>query len=104
MNKILFVAGEGLPYAKSGGLADVIGSLPPALAQQGEEVAVVLPMYKSIINRFTDIEFIKEIPVQSGIIYKKEKDLPSSARLYLICSLISRSSLTSFIPMTGRQA
>jgi len=73
MNKILFVAGEGLPYAKSGGLADVIGSLPPALAQQGEEVAVVLPMYKSIINRFTDIEFIKEIPVQSGIIYKKAR-------------------------------
>ena len=73
MNKILFVAGEGLPYAKSGGLADVIGSLPPALAEQGEEVAVCLPMYKSIINNFTDIEFLTEIPVQSGIIYKNAR-------------------------------
>ncbi|MBZ5701164.1 MAG: glycogen synthase GlgA [Acidobacteriia bacterium] len=44
--KILFVASEGLPYAKTGGLADVIEGLPKALAELGEEVAVVLPRYR----------------------------------------------------------
>ena len=35
MKKILFVASEGLPYIKSGGLADVIGSLPQAIQKHG---------------------------------------------------------------------
>ncbi len=50
--RILFVAGEGLPYVKSGGLADVVGSLPKALVAEGYEVNVVMPLYKSIINKF----------------------------------------------------
>ncbi len=44
--KILFVASEGLPYSKTGGLADVVESLPKALVAQGHEVAVVLPRYR----------------------------------------------------------
>lgn len=44
--KILFVASEGLPFSKTGGLADVIEALPKALAKQGHEVAVVLPRYR----------------------------------------------------------
>lgn len=40
------VASEATPYAKTGGLADVIGSLPAALQGRGEEVAVVLPLYR----------------------------------------------------------
>jgi starch synthase len=44
--RILFVASEGLPYSKTGGLADVIEGLPRALAAQGHEVAVVLPRYR----------------------------------------------------------
>jgi len=44
--KILFVASEGLPFSKTGGLADVIEALPKALAAQGHEVAVVLPRYR----------------------------------------------------------
>jgi starch synthase len=43
--RILFVASEGLPFSKTGGLADVIEALPKALAAQGREVAVVLPRY-----------------------------------------------------------
>ena len=45
--RILFVASEGLPFSKTGGLADVIESLPKALVARGHEVAVVLPRYKS---------------------------------------------------------
>jgi starch synthase len=46
--KILFVASEVEPFAKTGGLADVVGSLPIALMKLGCEVAVVLPKYKAI--------------------------------------------------------
>ena len=44
--RILFVASEGLPYSKTGGLADVIEGLPKALVKLGHEVAVVLPRYR----------------------------------------------------------
>jgi len=44
--RILFVASEGLPFSKTGGLADVIEALPKALAAQGYEVAVFLPRYR----------------------------------------------------------
>ena len=46
--KILFVAAEAVPYAKVGGLADVAGALPKALARMGHDVRVVLPRYSSI--------------------------------------------------------
>src|SRR6478672_2932597 len=42
------VASEATPFAKTGGLADVAGSLPEALQALGHEVAVVLPRYGSI--------------------------------------------------------
>jgi starch synthase len=44
--RILFVASEGLPFSKTGGLADVIEALPKALVGLGHEVAVVLPRYR----------------------------------------------------------
>ncbi|MEA3545043.1 MAG: glycogen synthase GlgA, partial [Thermodesulfobacteriota bacterium] len=44
--KILFVASEATPFAKSGGLADVAGSLPRALRQLGHDVQVVVPCYR----------------------------------------------------------
>jgi len=47
---ILMVASEATPFAKTGGLADVLGGLPPALAERGEQVAVVLPAYRG--NRY----------------------------------------------------
>lgn len=46
--RILHVAAEGLPFVKSGGLADVIGSLPQELAAKGNDVRVVLPLYRKI--------------------------------------------------------
>ena len=44
--RILMVASEAAPFAKTGGLGDVLGSLPAALARCGEDVAVVLPRYR----------------------------------------------------------
>ena len=47
--KILFVASEARPFIATGGLADVIGSLPQALAQDAEyDIRVVLPLYSGI--------------------------------------------------------
>ncbi len=46
--KILFVSSEVTPFAKTGGLADVAGSLPLALEKLGIEVKVVLPKYRII--------------------------------------------------------
>src|ERR1035437_10174376 len=46
--KILFVASEGLPFSKTGGLADVVEALPRALVALGHRVAVLLPRYRNI--------------------------------------------------------
>ncbi len=46
--KILFVASEVVPFAKTGGLADVAGALPKELTKLGHEVIVVMPRYKNI--------------------------------------------------------
>lgn len=46
--KIFFMASESTPFIKTGGLADVIGSLPKAISELGHEVSVVIPMYTNI--------------------------------------------------------
>ncbi|MGA3007554.1 MAG: glycogen synthase GlgA [Opitutaceae bacterium] len=48
--KIVHVASEMFPYVKTGGLADVVGSLAATLAAHGHEVAVFLPGYRAVIE------------------------------------------------------
>ncbi len=50
--KILYATSEAVPFCKTGGLADVAGSLPAALAAEGAEVAVVLPLYQKVKANF----------------------------------------------------
>ena len=45
--RILIAASEGVPFSKTGGLADVIGALPQAIVRLGHEVAVVLPRHRT---------------------------------------------------------
>jgi len=61
--KILFVASEGLPYSKTGGLADVVEALPKALRAMGHEVAVLLPRYHA--NRAQSV-LISSVTVALG--------------------------------------
>ncbi len=53
VNSVLFVASEANPYLGSGGLADVIGSLPKTLAANGKyDVRVVMPLYGDISDKY----------------------------------------------------
>ena len=50
--EITMVASEMFPFAKSGGLGDVIGALPPALERMGHKVCVYLPAYRAILRKY----------------------------------------------------
>ncbi|MGD6969354.1 glycogen synthase GlgA [Rossellomorea vietnamensis] len=50
--KVLFVVSECVPFIKSGGLADVAGSLPKELRSLGTDVRVILPKYQSIAEEY----------------------------------------------------
>ena len=80
--KILHVASEGVPYSKTGGLADVIEGLPRALAAMGHEVVVLLPRYhgnkakSTLVSSLTvalgdELRFpaIAEAPATGGVRY-----------------------------------
>ena len=45
MKKILFAASEGVPFVKTGGLADVVGSLPKCIDKDYFDVRVIMPKY-----------------------------------------------------------
>ncbi len=65
--RILYTASEALPYAASGGLADVAGSLPAALVKAGHDCRVVLPLYKSIKPELREsLRFVKNFTVDVG--------------------------------------
>jgi len=78
---ILFVASEAVPFAASGGLADVAGSLPKAISRKGHECCVVIPLYKCIDESLRkNMRFVTNITVdvswrkQYCGIFKTEKD------------------------------
>jgi starch synthase len=68
--KICFAASECFPYVKTGGLGDVAGSLPKALAEEGSEVKVFVPLYsgiKTIEHNLNLISELQNIPVLIGV-------------------------------------
>ena len=65
--KILFVTSECAPFSKSGGLADVAFSLPPALKRAGHELAIIVPLYQMTRQLCGDeIHFVKNVTVRHG--------------------------------------
>jgi len=69
--KILFLSAEVAPFAKTGGLGDIGGSLPKALADMGHEVRVVMPAYKNIEEGYPGVELVPgqlDVPTGDGVI------------------------------------
>ncbi len=62
--RVLLVAAEVAPLAKVGGLGDVMGALPPALADQGVDVAVAMPCYREVRDKVSARErAVLSVPV-----------------------------------------
>ena len=65
--RVLFVSSEIYPLAKTGGLADVCGSLPMALSQEGDiDMVLMLPGYDSVFNLIKDWEELAALPELPG--------------------------------------
>lgn len=81
--KVLIVSSEAAPFVKSGGLGDVIGSLPKALREMGADVRIVIPKYNAIKQEnFIGTEFMGSYNTKlgwrtqkAGVLYK-DIDVP----------------------------
>lgn len=72
MKKILFASFESLPFVKTGGLADVIYALPKAISKELYHVRVVLPLHKSIKEKYIQqMKPVGHIHVRSGYIQEE---------------------------------
>ena len=64
--KVLFASSEVFPLIKTGGLADVSGSLPSALQKLGVDIRVIVPGYPSVLEQLSDIQhlaMLNDLPV-----------------------------------------
>ena len=66
--RIVFVASEGVPFSKTGGLADVVGALPKALAANRHPVTVILPRYQMTEAARVSLRNLT-LPLQGGLKY-----------------------------------
>jgi starch synthase len=62
--RIAILSSEVVPFAKTGGLADVAGALPKALVKQGVDARVILPFYQQIDRSLVKADFIENVPVE----------------------------------------
>jgi starch synthase len=92
--RILILASEVTPFAKTGGLADVVGSLPKALADRGHDVRVVMPAHAGIERAaqsgrwdLVPSPILLRVPIGGGVIRAGvlETTLPgSSVPIYFV--------------------
>ncbi len=80
----MFATSEAVPFAKTGGLADVCGTLPPALARLGHEVTLVMPKYRCVEYAGVPIEplgitFVVPIGTKTVSGHLAASHLPGSA-------------------------
>jgi starch synthase len=78
------IASEAVPFAKTGGLADVIGALPPALARLGWAVTVVLPRYRGVTDGTLQERFTLTVGGLTADVELHEVALANGARAVLV--------------------
>jgi len=66
MKRVLSVASEAVPLVKTGGLADVVGALPEALAGQGWDMRVMVPAYRGVLDRLGKTKVVWSDPALFG--------------------------------------
>jgi starch synthase len=72
--KVLFVASECSPFAKTGGLGEVVGALPKALANLGVDVRVVMPLYAGMPwHQFEPLDGVLTVPMWFGMAYARAR-------------------------------
>src|SRR5262245_25256443 len=65
--RVLFIASEVEPFAKTGGLADVAGALPQALHALGHDVRILMPKYRGVETQASDlVSVVPRLPLQLG--------------------------------------
>ena len=77
MKKILFVTSEAHPLIKTGGLADVCGSLPKALAELSQDIKLIIPNYQAL-KTSENVRFLCSIRVDNRNINILETRMPDS--------------------------
>ena len=104
--RIAVLASEGAPYAKSGGLGDVMEALPSALARiPGNEVVLILPYYQKLRNNSAfPVEFVTQATVSLGWrkqyagVLRLKKPGYSGLFCFLYCSFISLRRARLIVP------
>lgn len=62
--RIALLSSEAVPFAKTGGLADVAGALPKALVKKGVDATLILPLYQQIDRSILTGSVIEDVPVE----------------------------------------
>src|SRR5688572_12273985 len=99
--RVAILSSEVVPFAKTGGLADVAGALPKALREHDVDAIVVLPLYEQIDHALLEDEVIQDVPVQwrgQTRLTKVFKSNAAGAPAYLVDApeYYSRSSIYGF--------
>src|ERR1700736_2482637 len=85
---VAVVAAEIGPYAKAGGLADVIGALPLALARRGATTSVIVPGYRALLEKLSTTVVAEGLAIAMGTVSEPFRILRAESAdgvaLYLI--------------------
>ncbi len=101
---ILMITSEAVPFSKSGGLADVIGALPPALIEKGHDARILVPSYNTPVEESGDLVCSFDVDMLNGpeTVQIRQRKV-GSCIYYFLCHSVFNDRLgiygdTSFTP------